>query len=257
LILSNKIYDCNGYGVFGHKGDATIKNNWIYDSDKGIKLSAGASADIYNNTIVNNISYGIEKGGGQGVATISNCIIWDCNDDLSGCSATFSCIEDGDAGTGNISSDPNFVDADANDYHIFSDSPCVDVGDANGDYDGEVDIDGEDRVLDGDRDGNDVVDMGADEVYVPPCWSCESQCHGDGAQCDQFVDEADFDVLYAAWGTDYWNDWNGGDGPYNPCADFDNDGVVGLYDFYEFNEHWGEEGIEPNCPMDGIWPPMP
>ncbi|MHC4158324.1 MAG: LamG-like jellyroll fold domain-containing protein [Planctomycetota bacterium] len=114
LIVNNKIYDCNGYGVFGHKGDATIKSNWIYDSDKGIKLSSGASADIYNNTIVNNISYGIDKGGGQGVATISNCIIWDCNDDLEGCSATYSYISDcedvGDANTThNSCDDPLFL----------------------------------------------------------------------------------------------------------------------------------------------------
>jgi hypothetical protein len=63
---------------------------------------------------------------------------------------------------GNIcgdANDPNFVD-DANDnYHLQSDSPCVDAGDPNGTYTGQVDIDFEGRV-----DGNDV-DMGGDEDH--------------------------------------------------------------------------------------------
>ena len=180
LIVNNKIHDSNGYGVFGQKGDATIKSNWIYDSDKGIKLASGASADIYNNTIVNNISYGIDKGGGQGVATISNCIIWNCNDDLEGCSATYSCISDcNDAsGTGNIcgdGNDPNFVDADANDFHIEKDSPCLDAGDPCYAPDSsERDIDGNYRVH------GTAVDMGADED--PADWYVDGsiETSGDG-----------------------------------------------------------------------------
>lgn len=175
LIVNNKIYDSNGRGVFGNKGDATIKNNWIYDSDKGIKLSGGASADIYNNTIVNNISYGIDKDG-QGVATISNCIIWDCNDDLKGCSATYSCISDccDASGTGNIcgdGNDPNFVNAASDDYHILRVSPCVDAGDPCYVPDiNETDIDGDARVR------GTAVDMGADED--PPDWYVDCTVSG-------------------------------------------------------------------------------
>jgi hypothetical protein len=173
--VNNKIHDNSGYGVFGHKGSANIKNNWIYDSGKGIKLNAGASAEIYKNTIVNNISYGIDKGG-QGQVTISNCIIWDCNDDLYGCSATYSCISDCNdaAGTGNIcgdANDPLFVAPDNNDFHLDFNSPCIDVGDPNdpNGYTGQYDIDGDDRVIDisGKGDGVVDVDMGGDE-YKPP-----------------------------------------------------------------------------------------
>jgi parallel beta-helix repeat protein len=104
-IVNNIIRDNTNEGILSSKGNATIKNNLIHDNYRGMKL-VNSSAVIRNNTIVSNQAYGIEKSGGAGQLTISNCIIWDCNDDLQRCSATYSCIENGDAGTGNISSDP-------------------------------------------------------------------------------------------------------------------------------------------------------
>jgi hypothetical protein len=50
------------------------------------------------------------------------------------------------------------------DYHLLQSSPCIDTGDPN--YvpePNETDLDGRPRVLDGDNDGIDVVDMGAYE----------------------------------------------------------------------------------------------
>lgn len=161
-IKNNKISESK-FGIYSFLGIPTIKNNWIYQNDSGI-LSRNNSI-IRNNTIVNNTTAGIRAVLG-GSPVISNCIIWGNTDDLDGCSATYSCIEDANSGTGNISSDPCFVDADANDFYLRINSPCVDTGDPNGSYSGEVDIEGENRVLDGDDDGNSVVDMGADEMYT-------------------------------------------------------------------------------------------
>ncbi len=89
---------------------------------------------------------------------ITNCILWANGDDLVGCSATYSCIEDGDPGEGNISDDPLFVEFDKGDYHLLGDSPCIDAGDPNFEpLPGETDMDGQMRVWGG------GVDMGADE----------------------------------------------------------------------------------------------
>jgi hypothetical protein len=62
-------------------------------------------------------------------------------------------------GTGVIHSDPLFVDAQNDDYHIQSNSPCYNAGDPNFTAaTGEKDIDGDNRILNG------RVEMGADEI---------------------------------------------------------------------------------------------
>jgi len=62
-----------------------------------------------------------------------------------------------DGGAGNIGSDPNFVDGDNDDYHLATDSPCIDAGDPNQTYTDEEDFDGQVRAAG-------TVDIGADEV---------------------------------------------------------------------------------------------
>jgi parallel beta-helix repeat protein len=164
LITGNIIRNNTIAGVLPFLGQTTpvIKNNLIYDNMIGIYCYASsAGVEIRNNTIVRNSFSGIYDYAAS-APTISNCIIWDCNDDLYNCSATYSCIEDvNDAnGTGNITSNPCFVDADSNNFHLNANSPCIDKGDPNGNYSGETDIDDEDRVFNG------IVDMGADEFYT-------------------------------------------------------------------------------------------
>jgi len=66
--------------------------------------------------------------------------------------------------------EPNAPNAtwESGDYHLPYNSPCIDVGDPNdpNSSTSELDIDGDWRVMDGDGDGNDIVDMGSDEVGV-------------------------------------------------------------------------------------------
>lgn len=80
----------------------------------------------------------------------------------------------------NIDADPCFVNPGNNDFHLRPDSPCIDRGDNNSipsdttDLDGDgnttepipFDLDGNPRIVDGNNDGNSVVDMGAYE-YNP------------------------------------------------------------------------------------------
>lgn len=161
-IRYNEIRGSTYLGISLRMSSATVKSNWIYDNGSyGVRSANSPSAVLRNNTIVGNTSAGIYKYSGT-QPTISNCIVWDCNDDLYGCTATYSCISDcNDAnGVGNIcgdANDPNFVDPNNDDYHLTSGSPCIDTGDPNGTYTGELDIDLEDRVM------GDYVDMGGDE----------------------------------------------------------------------------------------------
>jgi len=128
---------------------------------------------IQNNTIVENVAH---SGGGLSNCNglIRNCIIWGNKDwqiYSSVADVRYSDIEGGYSGLGNIDADPCFVQPgywDANgisvegDYHLLSDSPCIDAGDPNYVSEpNEIDLDGRPRVIGG------RIDMGAYESPIP------------------------------------------------------------------------------------------
>jgi flavin-dependent dehydrogenase len=106
-------------------------------------------------------------GGGldsYGIApSVSNCIFWGnsapAGAEINGdCSVSYSDVQGGYAGEGNIDAEPLFVDAAGGDYQLLEGSPCFNGGDPN--YSpaaDEKDIDGQPRVM------GLYVDMGADE----------------------------------------------------------------------------------------------
>jgi regulator of RNase E activity RraA len=161
LIQYNHVRGNTSFGVRLLVSGGKVKNNWIYDNPSyGLYCGVTTSVVIRNNTIVGNTT-GIFNLGLS--PSISNCIVWGNGTELQGCTVTYSCVEGGAAGTGNISSDPCFVDADSNDFHIAVDSPCIDASQANSTDTGELDIDAHPRLADGDSNDTFIVDMGADE----------------------------------------------------------------------------------------------
>ncbi|MBL7064256.1 MAG: hypothetical protein ISS49_08650, partial [Anaerolineae bacterium] len=76
----------------------------------------------------------LESGGS---ATLVNCIVWGNEealelDALSTITVTYSDIEDGWDGEGNINTDPLFRAPQNDNYRLLEDSPCVDTGTAEG-----------------------------------------------------------------------------------------------------------------------------
>jgi hypothetical protein len=138
----------------------------------GICSESGGQVDIRNCTIVANTASGdpfLGHGYGGGVyssssTTIRSGILWgNAADDgpqaYGSGSVTYSDVQGGFPGEGNINADPCFADPVGGDYHLFIDSSCVNAGDpAYSPAPGETDIDGEPRVMGG------RVDIGADEV---------------------------------------------------------------------------------------------
>ncbi|MHC4634755.1 MAG: hypothetical protein ACYSYU_06020 [Planctomycetota bacterium] len=81
----------------------------------------------------------------------------------------------------------------------------------------------------------------------PDCWNSLTQCHGD-VDNDGSVGLTDFYALLDSWQQTY---------PaalYDPCADFDRDGSVGLTDFYTLLDNW-QTSPPANCTPGGTWPP--
>ncbi len=126
---------------------------------------------IFSNNTADSVGGGIRNYAGS-YPQLINCILWknfpdqicDLDYPASDSTITYSDVEGGWEGTGNLNVDPLFVNAAGGDYRIFSSlSPCVDAGDNTAANLPDMDLDGGVRIQDGNQDGNDIVDMGAIE----------------------------------------------------------------------------------------------
>jgi parallel beta-helix repeat protein len=178
---NNLLFSNGGYGLnINLSTGETIRNNLIYRNHDGLSISycSAQTLTVWNNTITDNTLYGIITKNNSFAPSIQNCVVWGNSDNMKNCTATYSCVQYGDGGgTNNITSNPLFTDPDGtdnipgtqdDDYHLTTNSPCIDVGKSSSSYTGQTDIDGDNRVIDitGKGDGNNDVDMGADE-YNP------------------------------------------------------------------------------------------
>jgi hypothetical protein len=164
---------------------------------------------------------------------MSNCVLWHNSPDhfYPGYSAaiSYSNIEGGFPGIGNIDADPLFVDPDNGDYHLAPGSPCIDAADNTAvPMDITTDLDGNPRFVD-DPDtpetGNPgapgpIVDMGAYEFQGT---SCPWDLNGDGE-----VNVLDLIELVMSFG------------PCENCpADFNDDGIVNVLDLITLIMNFG------------------
>jgi hypothetical protein len=96
---------------------------------------------------------------------------------------------------------------------------------------------------------------------LPPCWTTATQCDGDFGPLplgDGTANSTDFLALKASYLKDYCNHWNGGAGPYHPCADANHDGFVNSTDFLALKAYYLDVPTPPpgTCPGTGVWPPV-
>jgi len=199
---------------------------------------SSTSAMFTNCTIVNNTAL-ISGGGiwnnGPNVE-FHNCIIWNNSPDQifhlgAPPSVTYSNVQGGWPGVGNIDADPIFVDPGNGDYRLSSGSPSIDAGLNTAIADlSDTDLDGNPRFAD-DPDTEDtgcgvpvVVDMGAYEYQGEPFSVRLGDIDGNGS-----VGIVDFLMLLGTWGTCI-----------EDCclADLDLDGEVGGTDFQILLDNW-------------------
>jgi predicted outer membrane repeat protein len=247
LFDSNESYDDGG--AISISNTELLISNCVF-SNNYAKLGGGAiwngqtyiagDVEVFNCTFSDNTAGG-DGGGvysyGNGATSMRNCVIWGNEPNElyieNSSSINYCDIRGAWEGEGNIDVEPMFVGSylddngtpnpnddfwvTGDDYHLRWDSPCVDAGDPNFiAEEGEVDIDGEPRVM-GYR-----VDMGADEVGEK-----QADFTRDGR-----IDVSDLSVLSGSWDTAQ------GQANWYVLSDLFEDGVIGLDDLSIFVDDW-------------------
>lgn len=170
VFFDNSTWYLGGGGMYCGGSDPSITNCLFIDNGApfgGGMYNADANPTIINCTFSNNHG-GAWGGGMQNDAganpRVTNCILWgDKPDEISfsgTATVTYSNIQGGQAGIGNINRDPKFADLEG---RLSTDSPCIDAGNNSAvSSDINTDLDGNPRIING------TVDMGAYESGASP-----------------------------------------------------------------------------------------
>lgn len=155
--LNNCISSGNLATSGGGTHSSTLNNCVV--SGNSAASGGGAFQGTLNNCTLSGNSAG-SRGGGSYNATLNNCIVY-FNTSPAGPNTyqgtiNHTCTTPLPAGSGNITTDPQFVNAGAGNYRLLPSSPCISVGN-NAAAAGSTDLDGNARIVGG------VVDMGAYE----------------------------------------------------------------------------------------------
>jgi len=223
LFRNNQAARAGAIESFG-SSQSTIINcvfvlNRATSTNSGGAIWAGTSSavTVRNSTFVGN-SASATTGGGfyntSGTSTLANCIFWGntgnggatANNQVTAAGGTntvsYSLVQGGITGTGNISTTPTFVDQAAYNLRLQPTSAGIDAGSNTLIPTGvSVDFDGNPRradivaVTDTGVGGAPVVDMGAFEVQPPPPPACPADLDNNGA-----VGGTDLASILSAWG---------------------------------------------------------
>ena len=275
--FSGNSADSYGGGTFDYGSDPIITNCALIGNSAGLAGGGMAIensvATLTNCTFSNNVSANgnalvCDSDGLPSDVGLTNCILWDGgseieNNDGSTIAVSYSDIQGGWPGQGNIDTDPSFVNAgywdpngtplDPNDdfwvdgnYRLMAGSPCIDAGDNSAVPVGiTTDLDGKPRFSD-DPNTTDtgsgippIVDMGAYE-FPGINLIIGDFCGPNFGSTDGYVDV--WDLMQFA---DHWHTRTG-EGNWDAKFDLagptfaDTDGYVDVWDLMVFADHWHE-----------------
>jgi hypothetical protein len=160
---------------------------------------------LNNCTIVANSTYA--TGGGVYDSTVNNSIIRLNGANYSGGTLSYCVTIPLAPGTGNFTNDPAFVNQSAYDFHLQSNSPCINSGN-NAFVSSTNDLDGNPRIVGG------TVDIGCYEYQTPSSIISYAWLQQYGLPTDGSVDFADLDGN----GMNIYQDWIAGLNPTNATS---------------------------------------
>ena len=179
----------------GDKGGGSYSgtlNNCVISANEAGFGGGSAYGTLNNCTLMGNDA--LYEGGGSYQGSLKNCILWHNMASNTGGNwhdptPDFDhCCSSGLSGTGNITADPQFLDAGGGDIRLKGGSPCIDAGATVAGI--TDDLDGNPRPIDGNFDSTASYDMGAYE-YNPATTDSDS----DG-RMDDFEQQQGLDMFY-------------------------------------------------------------
>ncbi len=213
-IVSNNIANGGQGGGGGLSGG--VANNCVIVGNSG-RYAGGVNASTLNNcTIISNSAAGApwSWGGGTGNCGVgnsapNNCIVYyNTPSDIDyPHTANYCCTTAGVSGPGNLTNEPVFVDLVNGNFHLQSNSPCINAGN-NSFATFITDLDGNARVIGG------TVDIGAYENQSPALLSFYNWLLADGLST--YSGDANLDS--DGDGMSNWQEWRAGTNPTNSLS---------------------------------------
>jgi hypothetical protein len=204
-ILNNCTLSGNSATDGGGAYNSTLNNCLVFSNTAD--YGGGSEGGILNNCIIVSNSV-VFYGGGVNNCILNNCISYYNNgDNYTDSTLNYCCTTPLPDGVGNFTNDPALVDWTNSDFHLQSNSPCINSG--NNDFaPAGSDLDGNRRIKGG------TVDIGAYEYQTPASMISYAWLQQYGLPTDGTADYTDWD----GDGLNNWQEWRTGTDPTNALS---------------------------------------
>lgn len=203
-IADNESYEGGGTWQ-GRLENCLVVHNLSKESGGAYGMGGGCyQSELVNCTVADNEAQ--TYGGGMYEGSAENAILYfntavSGGANVSGGALQYSCTTPSAAGTGNIVDDPAFADRASRDYHLTTNSLCIDNGNDSG---LTHDLDQFLRPRDGDDNGSALYDMGAYEFWADAQQLVAAEFTADvrqprTGQSVQFTDESTGPIVSWSW----------------------------------------------------------
>lgn len=200
IISSNRAY------TYGGGAYSNVLNNCVLKNNQGGRTGGGAyNSTLTSCTVVSNSAAG---GGGINNGSVANSIVYDnVGGNIFDTKAMFNVCSFPYIDASGVTNEPLFVNEANGDFHLASNSPCINSGN-NAYVSGTNDLDGNPRIVGG------TVDMGAYEYQSPASVISYAWLQQYGLPTDGSVDYTNLNGT----GFSVYQDWIAGLNPTNPAS---------------------------------------